>query len=333
MAKGRSSGAGASCAMSPFFSVIIPVFNRAHVFARALHSVLAQSCQDFEIVVVDDGSSDDPAAVVAQFSDARLFFIRKENGGGGSARNAGIDRARGQFIVPLDSDDEFLPGHLDRMKQLLESSTGVVGYARVVVDRGNGKAFLKPPRAIRVDEHMATYLLCERGFVPTITIAIDTAIARRIRYAEHLHFGEDTDFAIRLFLHGCRFEMIKEPGAIWHDRHDANRTSASRKGARLVPWLDELRPKIPPAAYHGCRGWTVAKGVAPHNKVTAFALYANAVFRGCYRPRLAAIIFLQIFLSDRLYRRIADCAIGLMSKLRRGCLTRSLKRAACYADA
>ncbi|MFL5236343.1 MAG: glycosyltransferase family 2 protein [Rhizomicrobium sp.] len=319
--------------MSPFFSVVIPVYNRAHALGRAARSVLAQSCHDFEIVVVDDGSCDDPAAVVAQLSDSRITFVRKENGGGGSARNFGIDLARGQFIAPLDSDDEFLPGHLERMKQLLESSTGVAGYARVVVDRGNGTTFLKPPRAIRADEHMATYLLCERGFVPTITIAVDTATARRIRYAEHLRFGEDTDFAIRLFLRGCRFEMIEEPGAVWHDLHDTNRTSASRKGARLVPWLEELRPNIPPVAYHGCRGWTVAKGLAPRNKLSAFALYANAVLRGCYRPRLATIIFLQIFLSDALYRHIADHAIGLMSKLKHGCAMRSAKRVGRYADA
>src|SRR4051812_14306375 len=320
--------------MSPFFSVVIPVYNRAYALGRAARSVLAQSCQDFEIVVVDDGSCDDPAAVVAQLSDSRITFVRKENGGGGSARNFGIDLARGQFIAPLDSDDEFLPGHLERMKQLLESSTGVAGYARVVVDRGNGTTFLKPPRAIRADEHMATYLLCERGFVPTITIAVDTATARRIRYAEHLRFGEDTDFAIRLFLRGCRFEMIEEPGAIWHDMPDPNRSSANRKGLRLASWLREMRPKIPPAAYHGCRGWTIAKGIAPHDKLKALVLYVNAVIRGCYRPRLAAIIFLQIFLSDRLYRGIADRAIGLMKKLEnlRG-ETRSLQRVEHYADA
>ena len=109
-------------AMTPFFSVIIPVYNRAHVLGRALKSVFAQSCQDFEIVVVDDGSSDDPAAVIARFADPRITYIRQRNRGGGAARNAGIDAARGQFIAPLDSDDEFLPGHLARMKALLEGT-------------------------------------------------------------------------------------------------------------------------------------------------------------------------------------------------------------------
>ena len=303
--------------MRPFFSVIIPVYNRAPVLGRALRSVLAQTCQDFEIVVVDDGSTDDPAKVVAAIADSRVRFIRQQNHGGGAARNAGIDVAQGHFIAPLDSDDEFLPHHLHQMKALLENAANRVGYARVLVDRGNGRLLLKPPRALSSGEHMATYLLCDRGFVPTITIVVETAVARRVRYSEHLPFGQDTDFAIRLFLHGCEFKMLEEPGAIWHDLHDPNRTSCARKGARLMGWIEEMRPKIPVRAYYGCRGWTVAKGIALQYRMKAFALYSAALLRGCYRPRLAAIIFLQIFLPDAAYRCFADAAIKLRGKLRR----------------
>jgi glycosyltransferase involved in cell wall biosynthesis len=303
-------------AVKPFFSVVIPVYNRAAVLGRALRSVLSQSCQEFEIIVVDDGSLDDPADVIAQFADSRIHLLRQENEGGGAARNAGIDAATGRFIAPLDSDDEFLPGHLERLKQLLESSTNIVGYARVVVNRGNGRTLLKPPRAIRAGEHMATYLFCDRGFVPTITVCVETAVARRVRYHEGLRFGEDTDFAIRLYLEGCRFTMLEEPGAVWHDLYDLNRASANRKGARLARWIEEIRPRIPEAAYYGCRGWPVAKGIAPQDRLGALRLYAGAVVRGCYAPRLAIIIFLQIFLSDVQYRRVADGAIGLLGRMR-----------------
>jgi glycosyltransferase involved in cell wall biosynthesis len=313
----------------PFFSIIIPVYNRAHVLGRALSSVLAQSCQDFEIVVVDDGSTDDPAQIVAQFTDARIRFIRQPNCGGGAARNAGIDACCGRYIAPLDSDDEFLPGHLERMKQLLDGLKDTVGYARVLVDRGNGRTLLKPPRAPRPGEHMATYLLCDRGFVPTITVCVETQLARRVRYAEHLHYGEDTDLAIRLFLEGCQFLMLEEPGAVWHDLHDPCRASANRKGARLVGWIEALRPRIPAAAYYGCRGWSIAKGVAPQHKFKALSFYAEAVLRGCYAPKLAVIVFLQIFLSDSLYRRVADQAIGMLGW--RPCHTKPSKPAVAPA--
>ena len=295
---------------APFFSVIIPVYNRAGPLGRAIESVLAQSCQDFEIVVVDDGSTDAPHTVVQRFADPRIRFIRQDNAGGGAARNAAIDAARGCFVAPLDSDDIFLPHHLERMRALLEGSDGtLVGYARIRVDRGAGRVILKPVRAIGADEHMATYLLCERGFVPTITVVVERQTARRIRYDWALRTAEDTDFALRLYLAGCRFQMVEEPGAVWMDLADPNRTSAARRSRRFGDWLEQLRPVIPARAYHGGRGWAYAKLIVREHPLTALGLYLNAVMHGCYAPGLAAIIFLQIFLGG-FYRTVADHAIG-----------------------
>jgi len=292
---------------APFFSVIIPVYNRADVLGAAVASVLAQSEQDFEIVVVDDGSKDHPERALP--ADPRIRFVAQENKGGGAARNTGIDIARGNFVAFLDSDDLYLPDHLAAMRALLAHTTQTVGYARMVVDRGCGRTFLKPPRAIAEGEHMATYLLCDRGFVPTITVVVERETARRVRYHEDLRAAEDTDFAIRLFLAGQRFVMADAPGAVWKDIPDPARTSAGRKGGRMIPWLEEMRPLIPARAYHGCRGWAIAKHVAIGNRWAALKLYLSAAVRGCYPPGLAGIVFLQIFLSDSAYRGVADGAI------------------------
>jgi glycosyltransferase involved in cell wall biosynthesis len=300
--------------MSPTFSVIVPVYNRAHLLERALSSVLDQSFQDFEIVVVDDGSHDDPQSVVEAIGDSRIRFVRQENQGGGAARNTGIAIARGRYIAFLDSDDRFLPHHLVTIKAMLDREPGVAAYARMSVDRGKGNAMLRPPRSIRPGEHMADYLLRERGSVPTITLAVDAQTARRVRYDPRLPFAQDTDFAIRLYLAGCRFVMAEEPGAICEDVADPTRVSQGRKGARLIGWLDEMRPQIPSRAYHGCRGWTIAKGIAPTSPLRAFALYLNAVLRGCYRPKLAAVVFVQVFVPDALYRRMADRVITAMGR-------------------
>ena len=305
--------APAMATLTPFFTVVIPVYNRAHLLARALRSVLAQTCGDFEAIVVDDGSADDPESVVKQFPDPRIRFLRQENRGGGGARNTGIDAARGRYCAFLDSDDEFLPHHLAALKHALDGSGVTAAYARIVVDRGNGRSMIKPPRAPSTGEHMATYLMCDRGFVPTTTLAVETALARRVRYHENLRASEDTDFAIRLFLAGARFAMIREPGGIWHDVPDPSRSSAGRDGTNLMPWLESLSGQIPARAYYGYRGWTIAKTVAVAHPWRALGLYLTAVKHGCYRPQLAAIIFLQIFLPDRLYRRIADRAIGWLA--------------------
>ena len=296
--------------VSPFFSVVIPVFNRADALKEALTSVLAQSCGDFEIVVVDDGSTDNPKFVVEEFSDPRIRFHAQPNRGASAARNAGIDLARGKFVAFLDSDDHFLLHHLAAMRAQLEDTHNMAAFAPVILDRGQGRTMTKPPRGLNAGEDMANYLLCDRGFVPTDTLVVPRETAVRVRYDERVGLGDDKDFAIRLALDGCKFVFIEAPGAFYRDEYDESRLSSGRKGAALAQWIERLRPRIPSRAYHGCRGWIIAKGVAATNIFSALGLYLNALLRGCYRPRLAAVIFLQIVLPDRLYRALADGAIS-----------------------
>ena len=295
---------------APFFSVIIPVYNRAHALARAIESVRAQSCQDFEIVVVDDGSKDDARAVAESFGDPRIRFIRQENEGGGVARNTAIDHAVGRYIAPLDSDDVFLPHHLAEMKLLLDGTEKLAGYARVIVDRGDGKTFLKPPRAIRAGEDMGEYLLAERGFVPTITVVVPREIAAKVRYHVNLRPAEDTDFAMRLALAGVRFVMAELPGAIWQDIADPKRTSASTGSLRFATWLRLMRPRMTARAFYGARGWALAKLIrGERGRLAALPLTLGAILRGCYTPRLAVVVLLQVLLDARQYRLLADTAI------------------------
>lgn len=295
---------------APFFSVVIPVYNRAAELAAAIASVRAQSFQDFEIVVVDDGSRDNPRAVVDRLDNSRIRFIRQMNAGGGAARNTGIDHAQGAFVAFLDSDDVFLPRHLESMHALLNGTTDLAGYARVRVDRGGDRVFLKPPRALQPGEDMAEYLLCDRGFTATSTIAAPRQAASRIRFDEHLRVAEDTDFAIRLSLAGCRFQMVEAPGAVWRDEFNPNRLSASKGGGEIDAWLRRIKSEISPRAWHGARGWAYAKLIVRQRPLTALGLYLNAVVRGCYRPRLAATVFLQIFLGPATYRKLADAGIA-----------------------
>jgi glycosyltransferase involved in cell wall biosynthesis len=302
-------------AVTPFFSVIIPVHNRAPILGDAIRSVLAQTEQDFEIVVVDDGSTDNPSLVVDTIGDPRVRYVWKTNGGGGSARNHGVDLARGKFVAFLDSDDVFLPHHLSAMRRLVEGTERRAVYARICVDRGQGRTFLKPPRAIAKGEHMAHYLMCDRGFVPTITLVVERETAAGIRYDETLPAAQDMDFAIRLYLAGITFVMAEEPGAVWHDVYDPARASIGRKGARLVDWLEKLKSAIPDKAYRGARGWMIAKGIASYDKKEALRLYVGALRRGCYSPRLALVVFLQIFMPDRFYRALADRTIGIFRGL------------------
>ena len=161
----------------------------------------------------------------------------------------------------------------------------------------------------RENEDMASYLLCDRGFVPTSTMVVERRLAQAVRFHENLAAAEDTDFAIRVSPGGPSLLMAEEPGVVWKDIEDPNRLSSGRRSASMLPWIEALRPRIPAKAYYGCLGWAYAKSVAVNDRWAALKLYLAALLRGCYRPSLAAIIFLQIFLSDRAYRRLADNAI------------------------
>jgi glycosyltransferase involved in cell wall biosynthesis len=102
--------------MVPFFSVVIPTFNRANKLKKTLESVLVQTFTDFEVLVMDDGSSDDTQAVVESFQDARIRYEWAPNSGGpATPRNRGIDAAKADWVCFLDADDLWYPYKLQRV--------------------------------------------------------------------------------------------------------------------------------------------------------------------------------------------------------------------------
>jgi glycosyltransferase involved in cell wall biosynthesis len=126
--------------MSPTVSVVIPVFNRAAAVCRAIDSVLAQTCQDFEIIVVDDGSTDGTVEAVGRYADGRITLVRHDrNRGGSAARNTAIHAGSAPFVAFLDSDDEWLPTKLERQLEVFRrsgSQLGLVysGFERILED-------------------------------------------------------------------------------------------------------------------------------------------------------------------------------------------------------
>jgi len=89
----------------PFFSTVTPVYNRANLIRPTLDSILKQSFEDFEVILVDDGSDDHTVDVIRGYDDDRIRLIEQENAGPGAARNTGVEAARGEYVAFLDSDD------------------------------------------------------------------------------------------------------------------------------------------------------------------------------------------------------------------------------------
>lgn len=102
-------------------SVVIPLYNKEHQIAKTLRTVLCQTFQDFEIVIVNDGSTDGSVSEVEKISDSRIRLINQANAGVSAARNKGIEEARGEYIALLDADDEWYPDYLSTQMHLAET--------------------------------------------------------------------------------------------------------------------------------------------------------------------------------------------------------------------
>lgn len=291
-------------------SIIIPTYNRAGSIGRAIESALRQDYPSLEVIVVDDGSTDDTAEAVKVFESATVRYIHQENSGANVARNRGISEARGSYVALLDSDDTFLPGHIRRSVDFLKRNASSATFARIVVDRGQGATFLKPPRGPRAGEPISEYLSCDAGFIQTSTVVVPSAVAKSVKYLEWLPYGQDVDFAIRLEQAGCRWHMFETPGSIWNDMKSSQRISSKTDPTVRMKWANEQRHLLTNKAYHGFIGWRVAKAHAENGRVLkGLALWLGATSRAAYPPKHALVVFAQILLANGWYRRIADIRV------------------------
>lgn len=127
----------------PFFSVVIPLYNKEKYICKAIDSVLNQSFTDFEVVICDDGSTDDSVEVVKnKYNSDRIRIIKKQNGGPSSARNRGVQEARGEWIVFLDADDLLLPNALESFARLIDSNNNINYFICNYYIASDGNAYL-----------------------------------------------------------------------------------------------------------------------------------------------------------------------------------------------
>ncbi len=118
--------------MPPSVSVIMPVYNSARFLPRAIESVLNQSFEDFELILVNDGSTDESPGLCEYYAarDGRVRVIHKNNRGVSSARNRGIEAALGEFITFIDDDDEYLPNLLkDNYSLVRETGADIIKFS------------------------------------------------------------------------------------------------------------------------------------------------------------------------------------------------------------
>ena len=220
-----------------FVSVVIPLYNCELSIQRAVRSVLNQTVQDFELIVVDDGSTDSSYQKVLEIEDPRLKVIHQENGGASVARNKGIELASAPLVAFLDSDDEWKPDFLEKMRLFISQYPECVlygaGYETLRFDglvRYNKGVFPEGWMGIIPDyiEVMSTYPFC------TCTVVAKKTILTEIGgFPVGVKFGQDVATWLRCSLAG-KIAFINQPLALVH--RDVTTSSNLRFDRRQEPY-------------------------------------------------------------------------------------------------
>ncbi len=289
------------------FSVVIPVYNRADRILPTLNSVRNQTCNDFECIIVDDGSDDakELKKLVEDMKDDRFLYIWRPNGGGGAARNTGILAARGRYIAFLDSDDLFLPHKLETCRQHLSSDPLRALYSRMHVDRGVGRHWIRPDRAIRPDEDMGEYLFVYNQFIQTSTIVLPRETAAATLFDPQLRKGQDLDFCLRLHQRGVRFDMVPEPLTVWVDQTEIGRTSRTKGYEAPLAWLERSSHLMTARAIAGYRATVLFYYMAKSRPLRAMVYLIQGGIAGV-PLRVLARQFLRGFLPRGFYRALVN---------------------------
>jgi glycosyltransferase involved in cell wall biosynthesis len=189
----------------PKVSVIIPTYNRADFIGEAIQSILDQTFQDFEIIVVDDGSTDNTHEIIEKFNEPRIKYVFQENRGVCEARNTGIKNSRGEYITFLDSDDVLYEKAFEKGVHALENHPEVGishGQVKLMDKSGNLYETIKKYKGSYIQKGIEEIRqLFTRGYY----VNINTLMVRRVLLQKNgpfdtsfCHGSEDFDLVVRL---------------------------------------------------------------------------------------------------------------------------------------
>ena len=221
-------------------SVIIPVFNSGQYIKKCLHSLLNQTFQDFEIIVVDDGSDDDSRQIVESLlSDKEnCLILSQKNGGASAARNAGISYAKGEWITFVDSDDFLTPDYLERLVNASESCDLLVSGI-VFMNKNREINRVCPPELectlsdIKHDScFLLDYAISSVGKLYRKSI-IDN---HKLRFDETMTTAEDRDFNIDFLSRINKIRSIPYAGYFYQTSNESSLTKSHSR--------DRLRKSI-----------------------------------------------------------------------------------------
>jgi glycosyltransferase involved in cell wall biosynthesis len=231
----------------PQISVVITTFNRENVIGRAIKSVINQSFEDYELIIIDDGSEDDTEEVVRRFNDKRIKYIKsKTNEGQNPSLNRGVNHASGGYIAFLDSDDEWLPEYLNKSIIAFNNnpSVGAV-YSKAGSYAPDGE--FHEGFQFQLEGDIYKEALAQGYLAYMITIVVKKEIIDLLLpqpFDPSFVYGQDDDFCFRV-AKICRIALVSEPLAIIHNDgdHQGGEQSISKRYDLIAEGQHQLLSK------------------------------------------------------------------------------------------
>jgi len=207
---------------SPLVSIVIPTYNHAPMLQRALATVVEQTYQNWNAIVVNNFSTDDTLEVVAAFNDPRIQCVNfRNNGVIGASRNKGIALATGKYVAFLDSDDTWFPTKLEKCVEILESGSDLVCHAEYWIDESGKSRLVAYGPSEAATHHNLIY---KGNRISTSATVVRATLLKEVNgfdVSPQLISTEDYDLWIRLAAKSDKFAFISEPLGEYH-RHDNN---------------------------------------------------------------------------------------------------------------
>lgn len=232
--------------MTPFFSVVIPLYNKEQFIENTLKSVINQTFKDFEIIIINDGSTDGSLKKLKLFKDERITVYNQKNSGLSSARNEGIKKTQADYIAFLDADDLWKEDYLETMYIIINKHKQHHVFA-------TNFQTLKPKRTAYLETKtfisskikiIDSYFNLNQNIISPSSMVINKSVFNNIGYfMENINYGEEHDFYIRCF-NIYKLVYYKEAKIYYRINLPNQLTAPNKNFIRKIPNYDKYLKQI-----------------------------------------------------------------------------------------
>ncbi|WP_275296769.1 glycosyltransferase family 2 protein [Bacillus sp. REN10] len=228
----------------PKVSIIMPVFNKESRLKYSINSVLNQTYQNFELIIINDGSTDHSSDVIIQYKnkDSRIVYIEQENKGVSMARNLGIRQSKAEYVTFLDADDELDPAFLEKMLSKIGNSNVCCCFHHYIINGTAKKARMKFFEGDILEKYL--YNICTPN-TNSWLMKRNYLDENNILFSPEVNWGEDMVFFSKVLLHDKNVKCVPEYLTNYH-YNSANSLSENNidKIDKDLRWMNDLKKYI-----------------------------------------------------------------------------------------